>query len=97
MFPRVLNLSSLSNVVIGRYCVDGEIFFFSDALHIPIFDLTPLHSVHQGIDSSSNIKSRISDEDFFYDCTLRPHTNLLGYQMHPQAKVIFSRGGLATF
>ena len=96
MFPRNTNFSRMGDVVIGRYCVDNELFQIAHLDHRLIVNMKPLFSVHQGISSSLDKQGKISEEDFFYNCDIRGFS-LLAYSMSPNYTSIAIHEGAFEF
>lgn len=93
MFSRHTNFSQLREVVIGRYCVDNELFRMAHLEHHPVINMKLLHSIHQGTSSSLDKREAIGEENFFYNCNLRGYS-LLGYSMRPDFAAVAIREGV---
>ena len=96
MFPRHTNFSQMREVVIGRYCVDNELFHVAHADHHLIVNMKPLHSIHQGTSSSLDKREAIGEENFFYNCGFHGW-NLLGYSMSPNMTIVSIREGVFKY
>ena len=67
VFPYSFPFESLAPVVVGRWHVDYGILHFSHKRKFNVVDLTLLISAHQGIDSSGNHRSEMTEDDFLWN------------------------------
>lgn len=72
MFPSSFPFQKLQEVVVGRFLVDGEILRLAYAQGLPVVDVSPFISIHQGSNSSFSRAHALDPKDLHYNKQFQP-------------------------